>query len=51
MVLIVENIEEISVEGVDVLNLREVVQNVHQLLHNDFLAELDLNKAGLTLRM
>ena len=51
MVLVVKDIEEISVEGVDVFNLGEVVEDVGETFVDGVLAELDLGEGGYTLRM
>jgi hypothetical protein len=51
MVLIIEDIEEIAVEGMDVFHLGEVIEDVGQSLRDAVLAELDLNGEGSTLRM
>lgn len=51
VVFIVEHVEEVRVEGVDVLHLREVVQNVQQTLSDRVLAEFDLTISWSTLRM
>lgn len=42
VVLIVEDVEEVAVEGVDVFDFREVVQNVEEAFVDGVLAELDL---------
>lgn len=42
MVLVVEHVEQISIEGMDILNFREMLQSIAQFLRDGVLAELDL---------
>lgn len=51
VVFIVEHVEQVRVEGVDVLHLREVVEDVEQTLSDRVLAEFDLGVRRGTLRM
>ena len=51
VVFVVEDIEEVAVEGVDVLYFGEVVQDVGQFLVDGVLAEFDLGGGRGTLRM
>ena len=51
VVFVVEDIEEVAVEGVDVLYFGEVVQDVGQFLVDGVLAEFDLGGGRSTLRM
>lgn len=51
MVLIVEDVEEVSVEGVDVFDFGEVVEDVDESFVDGVLAELDLNVGGGTFLM
>jgi len=43
MVFIVKDIEKISIEGVNVLNFREIVKDVNQSLVDRVLAKFNLN--------
>lgn len=51
MVLVIENVEEVSIEGVDVFYLGEVVEDVSEAFDDCLLAEFDLGEEGGTLRM
>ena len=51
MILIVEHVKEVPIEGMDVLNLREIIKDVDQLLIDNLLAKLDLHHTGITFRM
>lgn len=51
VVFVVEDIEEVAVEGVDVLYFGEVVEDVGQFLVDGVLAEFDLGGGRGTLRM
>ena len=51
MIFIVKNIEEVSVEGVDVFNFGEVLEDVDETFVDGVLAEFDLNERGDTFRM
>lgn len=51
MILIVEHVEEVPIEGMDVLNLREIIKDVDQLLIDNLLAKFDLHHTGITFRM
>ncbi len=44
MVLIVEDVEKVAVEGVDVFHLREILEDVQQFLVDGVLAKLDLGE-------
>lgn len=42
MVLVIENVEKVSVEGVNILNFWEILKNVYQLFIDGVLAEFNL---------
>lgn len=48
MIFIVKNIEEVSVEGVDVFNFGEVLEDVDETFVDGVLAEFDLSHVETT---
>lgn len=51
VVLVIEDVEEVSVEGMNIFDFGEVVKDVDEAFIDGVLAELDLDEVRVTLRM
>lgn len=51
MILIVQYIEEVTVERMNILNFGEILKNVSKSFIDSFLAEFNLNENECTFRM